>query len=149
MILSRSGAPLSAGLSEGPAYCRNAAFHLAAHPVRHGLRKRPAKSAAKYRQIWTPEGSPLVVHARKIAEGLNERMKASDLPVRVEYSMCYGNPSLDAQIRKIVRGDREALYPAAFPSVFSSDCRVCHGYRRQNLSDTAEHSGNENREAVL
>ena len=120
-------------------------------PILYGtvLRKRPAKSAAKYRQIWTPEGSPLVVHARKIAEGLNERMKASDLPVRVEYSMCYGNPSLDAQIRKIVAEGIEKLYPAAFPSVFSSDCRVCHGYRRQNLSDTAEHSGNENREAVL
>lgn len=81
-------------------------------PILYGtvLRKRPAKSAAKYRQIWTPEGSPLVVHARKIAEGLNERMKASDLPVRVEYSMCYGNPSLDAQIRKIVAEGIEKLF---------------------------------------
>ena len=51
-----------------------------------------------------------VVHARKIAESLNERMEASDLPVRVEYSMCYGNPSLDAQIRKIVaEGMRSSL----------------------------------------
>ncbi len=36
-------------------------------PILHGviLRTRPAKSAAKYQQIWTPEGSPLMVWSRK------------------------------------------------------------------------------------
>lgn len=32
-------------------------------PLLHGLvlRRRPARSAAKYAKVWTPEGSPLAV----------------------------------------------------------------------------------------
>ena len=37
--------------------------------ILHGiiLRTRPAKSAAKYASVWTPEGSPLMVWTRKQA----------------------------------------------------------------------------------
>src|SRR5512145_2016765 len=36
-------------------------------PILHGvvLRVRPALSAAKYRAIWTPDGSPLAVHSTR------------------------------------------------------------------------------------
>ena len=60
-------------------------------PILHGivLRTRPAKSAEKYRQVWTPEGSPLAVHTRRQAELLS---KALNQPVA--WAMRYGTPSL-------------------------------------------------------
>jgi ferrochelatase len=34
------------------------------------LPRRPRASAAAYRSIWTPAGSPLAVHSRALAEGV-------------------------------------------------------------------------------
>jgi len=60
-------------------------------PILHGivLRTRPAKSAAKYRLIWTPEGSPLAVHTARQAHAL-----AGKTGWTVEYAMRYGKPSI-------------------------------------------------------
>ena len=59
------------------------------------LNTRPKKSAEKYAQIWTPEGSPLQVHTERQAKlllgFLGERIKPA--PV-VEYAMRYGNPAI-------------------------------------------------------
>ena len=54
-------------------------------PILYGivLRTRPRKSAEKYAQIWTAEGSPLAVHTRKQAGLLG-----------ADYAMRYGEPSL-------------------------------------------------------
>lgn len=67
-------------------------------PLLHGivLRRRPAQSAAKYAQVWTPEGSPLAVHSARQAQLLRE---ATGLPV--EYAMRYGEPSIGAALRKL------------------------------------------------
>lgn len=68
-------------------------------PILHGviLNVRPAKSAAKYASIWTPEGSPLATWTEKQAallQGyLGERgMKPPQLLVR--HAMRYGKPSV-------------------------------------------------------
>jgi ferrochelatase len=60
-------------------------------PILHGivLRTRPAKSAEKYRQIWTSEGSPLAVHTARQA-----RLLAEKTGWQVEYAMRYGEPSI-------------------------------------------------------
>jgi ferrochelatase len=60
-------------------------------PILHGvvLRTRPKKSAEKYAQIWTPEGSPLAVHTRRQAELLG-----------ADYAMRYGEPSLSRALEK-------------------------------------------------
>lgn len=55
------------------------------------LPTRPAKSAAAYRKIWLPEGSPLLVHSRALAEGVADRLGPSH---RVELAMRYGEPSI-------------------------------------------------------
>lgn len=63
------------------------------------LRTRPARSAALYRKVWTPEGSPLLVISEKQAKGLAARLKSSHgdrFEVRV--AMRYGNPSTAAVI---------------------------------------------------
>ncbi len=68
-------------------------------PILHGivLRKRPAKSAEKYKLIWTPLGSPLAVHTARQTELLRPLMK----DCRVEYAMRYGEPSIAAGLEKL------------------------------------------------
>ena len=63
---------------------------------------RPKKSAAKYAQVWTKEGSPLLVHATKQAkllQGYLSQRIAS--PFVVELGMSYGNPSMKSAIDKL------------------------------------------------
>lgn len=73
--------------------------------ILHGiiLRTRPAKSAALYRKIWTPEGSPLLVLTKKKAAALQQTLAAtSGAEVRVEVAMRYGNPSTGSAITKLL-----------------------------------------------
>ncbi len=35
---------------------------------------RPKKSAAAYAKVWTPEGSPLLVHSRALAKAVGEEL---------------------------------------------------------------------------
>jgi ferrochelatase len=73
-------------------------------PILNGiiLNLRPRKSAAKYAQIWTQEGSPLLVHTRKQATMLQGFLNARiATPYAVEYGMRYGNPSIASAIAKL------------------------------------------------
>lgn len=76
---------------------------LAWWPILHGiiLRTRPRKSAEKYAQVWTPEGSPLAVHTRRQAESLAARLAARSIDVEVAWAMRYGNPSIPAVLRDL------------------------------------------------
>ena len=53
------------------------------------LPTRSPKSAHKYQQIWTPEGSPLAVHTARQA-----KLLADKTGWRVDYAMRYGAPPL-------------------------------------------------------
>jgi tetratricopeptide (TPR) repeat protein len=68
--------------------------------ILHGiiLRLRPAKSAAKYATIWTPEGSPLKVHTVQQAQALQTAFDAAGQAVTVRYAMSYANPSIASQL---------------------------------------------------
>src|SRR5438105_15326299 len=50
---------------------------IAWKPILHGfiLRTRPRRSAEAYNQVWTNEGSPLAVIARRQAKALRERLE--------------------------------------------------------------------------
>jgi ferrochelatase len=84
--------------------------------ILHGiiLNTRPAKSAALYRKIWTPEGSPLLVLTKRKAAMLEDAL-AADLgnSIRVEVAMRYGNPSTSSAIDKLVEwgAERILLFP--------------------------------------
>src|SRR3954452_20437174 len=69
-------------------------------PILHGLilRTRPRKSAEAYRQVWTNEGSPLAVIARRQAHALRERIGDR---VKVEYAMRYGDPGIGEAVEKM------------------------------------------------
>ncbi len=75
-------------------------------PILYGiiLTVRPAKSAEKYAQVWTREGSPLAVHTARQAKLLfgllGERAKPNP-PVPVEYAMRYGAPSIATAFEKL------------------------------------------------
>ena len=64
--------------------------------ILHGviLRTRPAKSAAKYASIWTPEGSPLRVWTDKQAVLLSGYLGERGHPVIVRSAMRYGSPAI-------------------------------------------------------
>ena len=78
-------------------------------PVLHGivLRTRPARSAEKYRLIWTPLGSPLAVHTARQAELLRPLLK----DCRVEYAMRYGEPSIAAGLERLKACQPVAVVP--------------------------------------
>lgn len=52
---------------------------------------RSARSAHAYSKVWTPEGSPLLVHSQKLAKGVAQKL---GLDWKVALGMRYGNPSL-------------------------------------------------------
>jgi ferrochelatase len=86
-------------------------------PILHGivLRTRPARSAHKYAQIWTPEGSPLAVHTARQAKLLQEK---TAMPV--EYAMRYGEPSIASALRKLQEPVVIPLYPQYSESTTAS-----------------------------
>lgn len=78
-------------------------------PLLHGvvLRRRPARSAAKYAQIWSAAGSPLAVHTAAQARLLAE---ATGMPVA--YAMRYGEPRIAEALKALPRPVRVVpLYP--------------------------------------
>ncbi len=75
---------------------------------------RPKKSAEKYAQIWTKEGSPLLVHAQKQAIMLRGFLSQKiTSPFTVELGMSYGNPSMQSAIDKLraQHCDRILVFP--------------------------------------
>lgn len=74
----------------------------------HGLivpRRRHA-SAALYRNIWTKEGSPLLVHSRLFAAKL-QALLGDDW--RTELAMRYGRPSLQEGMEKLVAANVDEI----------------------------------------
>lgn len=84
--------------------------------ILHGiiLRIRPRKSAEKYAQIWTSEGSPLLVHAQKQTQLLRGFLAQKiQSPFAIELGMRYGNPSIQSAIEKLKAQhcDRILVFP--------------------------------------
>jgi ferrochelatase len=87
-------------------------------PILYGiiLRTRPAKSAAKYATIWTPEGSPLAVWTSKQALMLRGWLGEAGVQVRVLPAMRYGQPAIGAQLQALHHeGVRRVLVLPLYP----------------------------------
>jgi ferrochelatase len=59
---------------------------------------RPRKAAAAYAKIWTPEGSPLLVHSRALADAVGEELGPD---WRVELGMRYGQPTIASALARL------------------------------------------------
>lgn len=84
-------------------------------PILHGiiLRFRPRRSAALYERVWTPEGSPLLLHSEAQREKLAARLGTD---FAVELGMRYGRPSLDDALDRLLdRGCRRVTVLPLFP----------------------------------
>ena len=78
-------------------------------PVLHALvlPTRAPRSAQKYAQIWTDEGSPLAVHTRKQAQLLRAALPR----LQVEHAMRYSEPGISSVLRKLDHPLVVPLYP--------------------------------------
>ena len=86
--------------------------------ILHGiiLRVRPAKSAAKYASIWTPEGSPLKVWTEKQASGLQQWLTQAGHHITVRYAMRYGQTNIAEQLDALkAEGVTRVLLLPAYP----------------------------------
>jgi ferrochelatase len=82
------------------------------------LPRRPAQSAAAYRKVWTAEGSPLLVHGRALATGVQRELGPA---FRVELAMRYRQPSIESAVEALLRAGASRLvamplYPHATSS---------------------------------
>ena len=81
------------------------------------LNVRPARSAEAYETVWTEDGSPLLLHTRDQAEGLQValRERYGDRVV-VDFAMRYGEPSVAARIQALIEaGARKLLVLPLYP----------------------------------
>jgi protoporphyrin/coproporphyrin ferrochelatase len=99
-------------------------------PILHGiiLNTRPARSAAKYATIWTPEGSPLKVHTErqaKLLKGLLGERGHKDL--LIDWAMRYGNPSIPSVLDRLAAaGATEVLILPLYPQFAGSTTASTH-----------------------
>jgi ferrochelatase len=85
-------------------------------PLLHGviLRLRPRRSARAYAKIWTPQGSPLLVESRALADKLATACAGDG--VRVALAMRYGEPATaDVVARLLTDGVRRLLVLPLYP----------------------------------
>lgn len=96
------------------------------------LPTRPAKSAEAYQQIWTDEGSPLVVTTKK-----QQALLQQAVDCQVEIGMRYGNPSTGDAVQNLKRAGVTdllifPLYPHyAMSSYETAVVRIMEAIREQ------------------
>ncbi len=75
------------------------------------LNVRPKKSARAYASVWTPDGSPLLVHSRRqhaaLKASLDARVQSS---VIVKLGMRYGNPSIPSALQALTEAGVDQLF---------------------------------------
>lgn len=81
------------------------------------LRIRPSRSAKAYREIWTDDGSPLMLHSQRLTDGVRERLEQrAPGEYKVELAMTYGEPSITSAIDKLQKaGARRLLILPLYP----------------------------------
>lgn len=89
-------------------------------PILRGviLNVRPKKSAHAYRQVWTPDGSPLAAITKAQAAGLQARLGDA---VEVEWAMRYGAPTIPEKLEALIaKGCDRILFAPLYPQYCSA-----------------------------
>lgn len=108
-------------------------------PILHGiiLQTRPAKSAAKYAKIWTPEGSPLKLHTERQAKLLKGLLgQRGHNEILVDWAMRYRNPSLPVVLDRLTAAGADLilvlpLYPQFAGSTTASTQDAVNAWLRK------------------
>lgn len=101
-------------------------LHLAILP------KRSVASAEKYRKIWTPEGSPLLVTHKALAAALEARLESEGFDAPVRIAMSYGEPPIKKALREFreLECDRIVVLPMYPQTAHSTTLSVKEGVAR-------------------
>ena len=87
------------------------------------LRTRPARSAAAYYGVWTPEGSPLLAITEKLRKAVDAAMAGR---VKLYSAMRYAEPSCDAVAKRIAAdGVTDLLDIPQYPQYSMSSYEMC------------------------
>ncbi|MEO1269847.1 MAG: ferrochelatase [Myxococcota bacterium] len=70
------------------------------------LPTRPRESAEAYSEIWTPEGSPLIVTSQHLQDKLRERL--TDIPIAL--GMRYAQPSIESAVKELARKGVDQIF---------------------------------------
>ncbi len=84
---------------------------------------RAPKSAKLYQEMWTDQGSPLLIHSRNFRDGLQAELGDD---YQVEIAMRYQNPSIEEGLERIRKNnpDRIIVLPM-YPHYASSSTGTC------------------------
>jgi ferrochelatase len=120
VLLINLGTPESAAVSDVRRYLREFLSDrrvLDINPVASWLLRnliilpfRPRRSAAAYRAIWTPQGSPLLALSRQLCEGVAQELGSG---FSVELGMRYGSPSIGDGLERLRQAGAASI--AALP----------------------------------
>ena len=81
--------------------------------------RRKFQSAEAYQKIQMPEGSPLLVHTRALAQEVAHRLRHDDFVV--EFGMRYGNPSIRSALQNLkARGASQMIVLPLYPQFAES-----------------------------
>ena len=69
---------------------------------------RPRKSAAAYREIWTKQGSPLLINSQKVLRKLQARLGKD---CKVALAMRYGKPSIELALTELKYCENITILP--------------------------------------
>jgi protoporphyrin/coproporphyrin ferrochelatase len=69
---------------------------------------RPKSTAKAYQEIWTPDGSPLLINSQQLVNKLQQRLDAN---WQVALGMRYGNPSISAALNALSNCEHITVLP--------------------------------------
>lgn len=98
---------------------------------------RPKKSAELYANVWTDEGSPLLVITRRIARAVEQRLGDQlGSPFHVAVGMRYGEPSIAGALRELRdRGCRRLLVLPLYPQYSATTSGTTFDALAEELTD--------------
>ncbi len=70
---------------------------------------RHRKSAKVYKELWTPEGSPLIYYGKQAQHKLQDRFKNDSNETKVFLAMRYKNPSIESALSSIVKWNPDKI----------------------------------------
>lgn len=92
------------------------------------LRKRPKITSGRYQSIWTPEGSPFMVHSLSLRDKLQNYLDqhATNTCFVVEFGARYGNPSIEKAFSRFAEaGCTSVTSIPLFPQTAFSTTKTC------------------------
>lgn len=83
---------------------------------------RPKKSARLYKNVWTPEGSPLLITSRRLTAAVRGQIEGNgETPIHVALGMTYGRPAIVSALGELKsKGCRRLLILPLFSHYSSS-----------------------------